>query len=39
MKRTGLGHLNVIDRHRQRDHICWTADQISKSSILKVRGG
>lgn len=32
-------HLSVVDRHRRRDHICWTADQISKSAVLKAGEG
>jgi hypothetical protein len=34
-----LDHLNLVDRYRRRDHICWTADQISKSPCWRSRGG
>ena len=34
-----LDHLSLVNRHRRRDHICWTAGQISKSPCWRSPGG
>jgi len=36
---TCLDYLSVVDRHRRRDHICWSVDQKSRSSTLRVWEG